>query len=215
MNTPKLPPLPHQLFLPSCLGFTEEQMNVHYLKGYNDALAAIKAHGVPDGWQLVPKEPTDEMVRAALHLDLSYMPGHDGPDRAAVYKAMLASAPPVPQASVVQQEPFAYYQPECHQNIMEARWRDREASRSDNSTMIAYAKACTEPLYTRPAQQAKPQPLSDEQDRALCEAHCDAASDEYFKARPQLDSDVNRRIFYAGHRKAWINWQAAHGIVKE
>lgn len=44
----------------------------------------------------------------------------------------------------------------------------------------------------------------DEKDRALCEAHCNTAADEYFNARPQLDSDVNRRIFYAGHRKAWI-----------
>lgn len=59
--------------------------------------AAIEAQGVPDGWQLVPKAPTDAMVRAALHLDLSYMPGHDGHDHAAVYKAMLASTPPAPQ----------------------------------------------------------------------------------------------------------------------
>lgn len=44
----------------------------------------------------------------------------------------------------------------------------------------------------------------DEKDRALCEAHCNSAADEYFNARPQLDSSVNRRIFYAGHRKAWI-----------
>lgn len=60
--------------------------------------------------------------------------------------------------------------------------------------------------------QAKPQPLSEEQDRALCEAYCNTASDEYFNARPHLDSAENRRIFYAGHRKAWIEWQAAHGI---
>lgn len=65
-------------------------------------------------------------------------------------------------------------------------------------------------LYTHPAPQQKP--LTDEQDRALCEAYCNAASDEYFKARPQLDSSANRRIFYAGHRKAWIEWQAAHHI---
>lgn len=44
----------------------------------------------------------------------------------------------------------------------------------------------------------------DEKERALCEAHCNSAADEYFNARPQLDSSVNRRIFYAGHRKAWI-----------
>lgn len=95
----KLPPLPPQsskVFRTAIgpvevLAYTAEQMQAY-------AIAAIEAQGVPDGWQLVPKEPTDVMVRAALHLDLSYMPGHDGPDRAAVYKAMLASAPPAPQA---------------------------------------------------------------------------------------------------------------------
>jgi hypothetical protein len=46
--------------------------------------------------------------------------------------------------------------------------------------------------------------LTDEQERAVCEGECNAASDEYFKARPQLDSAVNRRIFYAGHRKGWL-----------
>jgi hypothetical protein len=47
-------------------------------------------------------------------------------------------------------------------------------------------------------------PLSDEQDRALCEAHFNAASDEYFSARKALDFPEMRRIFYAGFRKAWI-----------
>lgn len=44
-------------------------------------------------WVLVPREPTGEMIRAAMHTDLSYMPGHQGPDRAAVYRAMLAASP--------------------------------------------------------------------------------------------------------------------------
>ena len=48
------------------------------------------------------------------------------------------------------------------------------------------------------------QPPTDEQDRAMCEAHCNAASDEYFAARQALDFPQMRRIFYAGHRKAWI-----------
>ncbi len=55
-------------------------------------------------------------------------------------------------------------------------------------------------------------PLTDEQERALCEGFYNAAASEYFKARPQLESDINRRIFYAGHRKAWIEYEAAHGI---
>lgn len=65
------------------------------------------------------------------------------------------------------------------------------------------------PLYTTPPQR---KPLTDEQDRALCEAYCNDASDEYFKARPAMDFPEMRRIFYAGHRKAWINYETAHGI---
>jgi hypothetical protein len=69
------------------------------------------------------------------------------------------------------------------------------------------------PLYTSPP---KREPLTHEQDRAICEGEFNAASDEYFKARPDLDTPVNRRIFYAGHRKAWVSKdqaiEAAHGI---
>ena len=73
-------------------------------------------------------------------------------------------------------------------------------------------------LQASQGEQAKP--LTDEQDRALCEANCNAEADAYFTARPALDFPVMRRIFYAGHRRAWISkdslTKAAHGIgVKE
>ncbi len=67
-------------------------------------------------------------------------------------------------------------------------------------------------LYAAPPRR---KPLTDEQDRALCEAYFNDASDEYFKARPELDFPEMRRIFYAGHRKAWISYEAAHGIGEE
>ena len=57
------------------------------------AASPAPASAAPSGWKLVPIEPTDDMVRAAVHLDLSYMPGHEGPDRACVYRAMLAATP--------------------------------------------------------------------------------------------------------------------------
>jgi len=53
------------------------------------AITAIEAAG----WRIVPAEPTQEMVRASLRLDLSYMPDHQGADRSAVYAAMLSAAP--------------------------------------------------------------------------------------------------------------------------
>ncbi len=52
--------------------------------------AALLAHiqrGVPEGWQLVPKEPTKDMVEAA------YDNVTGGGGRAAIYAAMLAAAP--------------------------------------------------------------------------------------------------------------------------
>lgn len=57
------------------------------------AQPAPKQEFIQPGYQLVPVEPTDKMVQASLHLDLSYMPLQEGYDRAAVYKAMLAAAP--------------------------------------------------------------------------------------------------------------------------
>lgn len=56
------------------------------------------------------------------------------------------------------------------------------------------------PLYTHPAQ-AKP--LSDEQARALREAHCNQSEETYFKARPQIDSLNRRKLFQAGFERGF------------
>lgn len=60
------------------------------------------------------------------------------------------------------------------------------------------------------------QPVTSELDRALCESHATNAEDEYFKARPQLDTQATRKIFCAGHRRAWTGRDAvienANGI---
>ena len=58
------------------------------------------------GLRLVPVEPTDQMVQAAHHIDLSYMPGQEGADRAAIYRAMIAAAPqpaPAPVSEPIDQ----------------------------------------------------------------------------------------------------------------
>lgn len=60
-----------------------------------DRLAALPAAAVPDGWQLVPKEATAEMKRAALEIVGS------GPIHVligAMFSSMLAAAPS-PQAT--------------------------------------------------------------------------------------------------------------------
>lgn len=53
-----------------------------------DMIERLAANSIPEGWQLVPKEPTDGMLDAASQVDCS-------PDwmLRAEYKAMLAAAP--------------------------------------------------------------------------------------------------------------------------
>ena len=86
---------------------------------------APKQEPIPPGYQLVPLEPTDKMVQASLHLDLSYMPLQEGYDRAAVYKAMLAAAPMQAQE---QRKPMTHEQRldmhaafECHKSKWNAQ----------------------------------------------------------------------------------------------
>lgn len=121
----------------------------------------------------------------------------------AAAKELLASTP-----APAQQEPNWWRKRADEIELAVARSGSTDAMRcyTDMRTLLQEVARHQEP----PQQERKP--MTEEQDRALCEAFCNAASDEYFKARPQLDSDVNRRIFYAGHRKAWLEWQAAHGI---
>ena len=50
---------------------------------------SILAAAIPPGWQVMPKEPTDEMVMAGYDYDT---------DVCAIYEAMLKAAPQPPQA---------------------------------------------------------------------------------------------------------------------
>jgi hypothetical protein len=67
---------------------------------------------------------------------------------------------------------------------------------------------------TRQANKTKEKPIMTNQNQlieqspheqwlAVREGHFNAAAEAYFSARPQLDSAVNRRIFYAGHCKGY------------
>lgn len=104
------------------------------------------------------------------------------------------------QPKAAQQEPVGYVDERVVQWLSD---RQGKASAHITTTLSAVKRAERPmPLYTEAAPQREP--MTDEQERAIHEAHCNEASDEYFNARPQLDSAANRRIFYAGHRKAWI-----------
>lgn len=66
--------------------------NKLHAKGF-DSDAPLYTHpapGVPDGWKLVPIEPTDEMLNAALKFE-SQGSGIQGGDLVDVWKAMLTA----------------------------------------------------------------------------------------------------------------------------
>lgn len=42
-----------------------------------------------------------------------------------------------------------------------------------------------------------------EKDIALCECESFVSEEAYFSARPQIDTNENRRIFEAGFKRAW------------
>ena len=64
------------------------------------------------------------------------------------------------------------------------------------------------PPSEQPAQPAAAPQLTIEQDLALCEANCIAEADVFFASRPAIDFPGTRRIFYAGHRRAWLSYPA-------
>ncbi len=76
----------------------------------------------PEGWKLVPVEPTREMMLAANKVDyehfISQMPGHASTQAAsvdAVYRAMLAAAPPPPDGVVL---PKPVYCERCRSTVI-------------------------------------------------------------------------------------------------
>lgn len=75
--------------LDRCLPHTTEQKPLCMAKRIEELEAQVRALTLPEGWQLVPVEPTQEMADAAKWIDgrLSVWKWADG------YKAMLAAAP--------------------------------------------------------------------------------------------------------------------------
>lgn len=95
MNTPKQPPLPEPMSVYknpddewTVDAFSADDMNAHYLKGYNDASAAIQAQGVPDNRCIAELK-----AYATANPGTYIFPQWDG-KRVAKY---LASAQPAPQ----------------------------------------------------------------------------------------------------------------------
>jgi len=115
------------MFTSTCETKQIEQSRAAIESALRESFSGEKQREVPEGWKPVPVEPTDAMVQAAYHLDLSYMPGQEGADRAAIYRAMLSAAPTQP-AQVEQPAPAGSGGWEAHSEDMERErnyWRSR------------------------------------------------------------------------------------------
>lgn len=132
MNTPKLPPLPKPAW-PFGGKYSEKDMQANYLKGYNDARAAIEAQGVPDHCD--PSSTTYDLA-AMVMSDCGHSTNNQRLlDRIAAridkhVESLLASAPPAPQAAPID---MVLHCPACGMQHVDApsvdhtpRWQDEE-----------------------------------------------------------------------------------------
>jgi len=80
-----------------------------FLWHHGERTAPAQPVGVPDGWAMVPREPTETMIEAADDTD---SPGGDPcatPDYAVAYSAMLAASPQPPAQPSADAEDAARY----------------------------------------------------------------------------------------------------------
>ena len=91
--------------------------SVERVKALLDRIASLEAQlsqaqAVPDGWKLVPVEPTEEMLPAGRDTPLSGLEEDAPDDYKAVFKSMLSAAPPPPeQSNSVEFEGIKTHQP--------------------------------------------------------------------------------------------------------
>lgn len=111
----------------------------------------------------------------------------------------LASAPTPEPMSAPTAEPVAWTN--GIQWHPKSRYQSEQVVKLTRTTQPEHGY--TIPLYATPPRAAQPEAVPYETWLALREGHFNAASEEYFAARPQLDSAANRRIFYAGHCKGY------------
>lgn len=135
------------------------RVNEENLTAQVESLRAQLAARVPDGWKLVPVEPTPEMESAAMAY--VYTNGFTrGAGPSAVYASMLSAAPSQ-QAPVAQGEPYG-----CVTVVKRLGCAEQHFFfRHPNPPYLDNASECVT-VYTHP--QRASEPMTDEQiDRAL------------------------------------------------
>ena len=136
--------------------------------------ALAQRQQVPEGWRLVPVEPTADMERAAFDaLELLGTPTERGTSmRNRVYRAMLAAAPALTAAPPAQPSDLhADFERECADTdkLLTALGWKPENYRTDGGSlklgMILEALEARDRLIRREVAQAQPQESTEEADR--------------------------------------------------
>lgn len=108
----------------------------------------------------------------------------------------MRAAQPAPQQEA--QEPVAWYVTGC------GRLLDEDEAKAEARHIGGTARAM--PLYTAPQADSVLENAArwtTEQEHAIRQGHEIAASDSYFEARPQIDSNDRRKVFQAGFERGW------------
>jgi len=108
----------------------------------------------------------------------------------------MRAAQPAPQQEA--QEPVAWYVTGC------GRLLDEDEAKAEARHIGGTARAM--PLYTAPQADSVLEDAArwtTEQEHAIRQGHEIAASDSYFEARPQIDSNDRRKVFQAGFERGW------------
>ena len=88
------------------IGYNTSLHTADQMREYARLALAAAGGGVPQGWKLVPVEPTPEMLQAAIQLEADTInEWDDEPNHSEIYRAMLASSPQPEAAPAVAQVP--------------------------------------------------------------------------------------------------------------
>jgi len=95
---PALEPVAWLIRTETPIGFALDILGKQADPAYPDAFPVYSATppAIPDGWQLVPKEPTQNMWDEAKMITEAMIKNHTNLDLGLIYQTMLAAAPKLP-----------------------------------------------------------------------------------------------------------------------
>ena len=213
---PKLPPSRYSRWSSSngLLAFSADQMEAYADAREAAVLAKLAQQAdrqrVPDGWKLVPVEPTWEMLEAALDCAAK-------PSFREAYAAMLAAAPEAPAQNghLADDERVAALCTLSYAAGMKAGWN--YCASEDNEGFERSQKSVGEAIRILKAHRAAaeaPAQASAVDERAAFEAWAKAYGRVFLEVEPKLGRNgVTYKSQFT--QEAWVGWQARAALAQK